>query len=154
MQNSVTLCCTLLSVYTFTTVISVSESDKNHSITNGRRCHSYYDANGTLQPDHFCKAGQYCSGTCVQRFCSSSAMQLNQSACENQHSELKWCDEYKDAWNAYSSREMCARGLFCCGTCGKRYCCSSLDQKLDQSTCVRTSTVLNSSISYYLRCEQ
>ncbi|KAK7126616.1 hypothetical protein R3I94_017950 [Phoxinus phoxinus] len=54
------------------------------------------------------------------------------------------CRSYTTSSNEYKSSIICQYGLHCCGTCNKRYCCSSTYLKLtDQNVC----NVLSSSQS-------
>ena len=115
-----------------------------------------------------CVDGEYCSGDCMNRFCSSTGHRLDQEDCNAQIVEdrtisrapggFKYlntpgeiCGAYTDAWGVERDRGECPPFFSCCGTCNNRYCNFVDSKRLDQSTCRWWS--LKQDLAKYETCE-
>ncbi|KAF7225668.1 protein shisa-9B isoform X1 [Nothobranchius furzeri] len=63
------------------------------------------------------------------------------AATENPHTEDK-CSGYYDVMGQWDPPFVCRTGsyLYCCGTCGFRFCCEYKSSRLDQTTCKNYDT--------------
>uniref|UniRef100_A0A3B3XX32 Shisa N-terminal domain-containing protein n=1 Tax=Poecilia mexicana TaxID=48701 RepID=A0A3B3XX32_9TELE len=70
---------------------------------------------------------------------------------EAPHTEEQ-CRGYYDVMGQWDPPFVCKTGdyLYCCGTCGFRFCCSLKDSRLDQSTCKNYDTPTN--LIVYIIC--
>ena len=89
-----------------------------------------------------CPDGEYCSGHCNYRFCSSTEPRLDQIKCDLQinFGTNGICEAYTDAWGVKRNRGECPYKYKCSGTCSNRYCSLFFKyQMLDQFACSRST---------------
>ncbi|XP_061838222.1 protein shisa-9B [Nerophis lumbriciformis] len=72
---------------------------------------------------------------------NESAGATTSSATESPHMEDK-CSGYYDVMGQWDPPFVCQTGnyLYCCGTCGFRFCCAFRSSRLDQTTCKNYDT--------------
>ncbi|XP_061564188.1 protein shisa-9A [Cololabis saira] len=92
-----------------------------------------------------CKAdgepGQILGGFVMIATSNGSAREEESVSEETPHSEDQ-CRGYYDVMGQWDPPFICKTGnyLYCCGTCGFRFCCSFKHSRLDQSTCKNYDT--------------
>ncbi len=86
----------------------------------------------------WCAENQVCTGSCTNRYCANPpASTINQNICEVPDK----CQGYYNSSNIYELEKSCTDNFpYCCGTCDNRYCCSSINLKLNQITQCSTGT--------------
>ncbi|XP_051904301.1 protein shisa-9B isoform X3 [Hippocampus zosterae] len=72
---------------------------------------------------------------------NESAESVTSGATESPHTEDK-CRGYYDVMGQWDPPFVCQTGnyLYCCGTCGFRFCCAFRSSRLDQTTCKNYDT--------------
>ena len=59
----------------------------------------------------------------------------------------EYCHEWADSYNFWHSGFQCPEkydgpdAKYCCGTCALRYCCTTAEARLDQSSCVQETVM-------------
>lgn len=76
---------------------------------------------------------QFCCGNCFYRYCCNNiTLQIpNQNTCPDV------CTSYYDSNQNYMKAQLCLSmpNMFCCGNCLNKYCCNSIVNQLNQSSC-------------------